>query len=81
MDYGSYFNDYTVHQLWACFAYNGKNDFIYPIFGSVFQSKSIMTVIYEELEDKGYEIESMGTTYDSQKRLLLVLKVRIIIKK
>ena len=33
-----------------------------------------MTVIYEELEDKGYEIESMGTTYDSQKKITISIK-------
>jgi len=45
-----------------------------PYLGSVFQSKSIMTVIYEELEDKGYEIEGIGIRYDPQKMIMINIK-------
>ncbi|MEQ2467999.1 DUF4179 domain-containing protein [Niallia hominis] len=45
-----------------------------PYLGSVFQSKSIMTVIYEELVDKGYEIEGIGIGYDPQKKIMISIK-------
>ena len=45
-----------------------------PYLGSIFQSKSIMTVISEELEDKGYEIEGIGIRYDPQKMIIINIK-------
>ncbi len=45
-----------------------------PYLGSVFQSKSIMTVIYEELVDKGYEIEGIGIGYEPQKKIMITIK-------
>jgi hypothetical protein len=45
-----------------------------PYLGSIFQSKSINQLIYDELEEKGYKIGSMGIRYDHNKTIEISLE-------
>lgn len=45
-----------------------------PYLGSIFQSKSLDSLIFDELKEKGYRIESMGIRYDSNKVIEISLE-------